>query len=139
MPSRCGSTPRIRARSSLRQAASSGSACPRGSASTPGWRSSWRLNLPAPPPASPPDVDEEAHAHAHHGGETALTAPMPGTVLSALAAPGDAVEARQPLVVLEAMKMETPVAAPFAATVKAVHVASGDRVAGGDLLVELEP
>jgi biotin carboxyl carrier protein len=40
--------------------------------------------------------------------------------------------------VLEAMKMENPIAAPFDATVKAVHVAPGDRVAGGALLVELE-
>ena len=62
---------------------------------------------------------------------------MPGTVIRVLVAAGDAVEARQPLVVLEAMKMETPLVAPYAATVAAVHVAEGDRVAGGALLVEL--
>jgi biotin carboxyl carrier protein len=55
-----------------------------------------------------------------------------------LVAAGDIVEARQPLVVLEAMKMETPVTSPFTATVKAVHVIAGDQVAGGALLVELE-
>ena len=49
------------------------------------------------------------------------------------------VEARQPLVVLEAMKMETPLTAPYAGTVAEVHVAEGDRVAGGTLLVELGP
>jgi biotin carboxyl carrier protein len=48
------------------------------------------------------------------------------------------VEARQPLCVLEAMKMETPVASPYDAVVRAVHVQEGDRVAGGALLVELE-
>jgi biotin carboxyl carrier protein len=48
------------------------------------------------------------------------------------------VEGRQPLLVLEAMKMETPLVAPYAATVRQVHVAEGDRVAGGTLLVELE-
>jgi biotin carboxyl carrier protein len=37
------------------------------------------------------------------------------------------------------MKMETPLTAPFDATVTAVHVEEGDRVAGGALLVELEP
>jgi biotin carboxyl carrier protein len=37
------------------------------------------------------------------------------------------------------MKMETPLAAPYDAKVKAVHVEEGDRVAGGALLVELEP
>ena len=55
-----------------------------------------------------------------------------------LVAEGDRVEPRQPLVVLEAMKMETPIVSPYEATVRAVHVAEGDRVAGGALLVELE-
>jgi biotin carboxyl carrier protein len=63
---------------------------------------------------------------------------MPGTVIRVLAEPGAAVRARQPLVVLEAMKMETPLVSPYDATVRAVHVAEGDRVAGGAILVELE-
>jgi biotin carboxyl carrier protein len=63
---------------------------------------------------------------------------MPGTVLSVEVEPGDEIEARRPLVVLEAMKMEIPVHAPFPGRVAAVHVAAGDRVAGGDVLVELE-
>jgi biotin carboxyl carrier protein len=67
-----------------------------------------------------------------------VAAPMPGTVIRVLVAPGDRVEARQPLVVLEAMKMETPVVAPYDGTVSAVHVEEGDAVAGGTLLVELE-
>jgi biotin carboxyl carrier protein len=48
------------------------------------------------------------------------------------------VAARQPLLVLEAMKMETPLVSPYDATVRAVHVSDGDRVAGGVVLVELE-
>ncbi len=63
---------------------------------------------------------------------------MPGTVIKVLVAEGDRVEARQPLVVLEAMKMETPLASPYEAVVRSVHVAEGDLVAGGALLVELE-
>jgi pyruvate carboxylase len=51
---------------------------------------------------------------------------------------GDEVQPRQPLVVLEAMKMETPVVSPYEAVVRAVHVTEGDRVTGGQLLVELE-
>ena len=69
---------------------------------------------------------------------SARPAPMPGTVIKVLAAPGDKVEHRQTLLVLEAMKMETPVVSPYAATVKAVNVKEGDRVAGGAVLVELE-
>jgi biotin carboxyl carrier protein len=70
--------------------------------------------------------------------ETTVTAPMPGTVIRVLVAEGDRVEARQPLVVLEAMKMETPLASPYEAVVRRLHVAEGDLVAGGALLVELE-
>ena len=67
-----------------------------------------------------------------------MAAPMPGVVIRVLASAGDRVEARQPLVVLEAMKMETPLVSPYDATVRAVHVSEGDRVAGGAVLVELD-
>jgi acetyl/propionyl-CoA carboxylase alpha subunit len=104
------------------------------------WDGAWRLNLPAPAPQAPPDVDEAAHAG--RAGDTAeqsaLTAPMPGTVIKVLAKAGDRVEQRQTLLVLEAMKMETPVVSPYEAVVREVHVAEGDRVAGGAVLVELE-
>jgi pyruvate carboxylase len=63
---------------------------------------------------------------------------MPGTVIRVLVGEGDEVQPRQPLVVLEAMKMETPVVSPYEAVVRAVHVTEGDRVTGGQLLVELE-
>jgi acetyl/propionyl-CoA carboxylase alpha subunit len=104
------------------------------------WEGAWRLNLPSPAPHSPPDVGEAAHRAGHGGGaeQSALTAPMPGTVIRVLAKEGDRVAHRQPLLVLEAMKMETPLVSPYDATVKAVHVSEGDRVAGGALLVELE-
>jgi biotin carboxyl carrier protein len=59
-------------------------------------------------------------------------------VLSVLVPAGDEVEPRQPLVVLEAMKMETPLLSPYAATVREIHVAEGDRVTAGTVLVELE-
>jgi len=101
------------------------------------WRGAWRLNLPEPAPAPPPDPDLMSHAGAEVGAGGAVTAPMPGVVLDVRVAPGDAVAARQPLVVLEAMKMEVPVASPFDGTVGAVHVAPGDSVASGALLVEL--
>jgi acetyl/propionyl-CoA carboxylase alpha subunit len=102
------------------------------------WRGGWRLNLPSAPPAPAPDVDSAAHDHGAGGGSSRITAPMPGTVIGVHVAAGDRVESRRPLLVLEAMKMETPLAAPYDATVTAVHVEEGDRVAGGALLVELE-
>jgi acetyl/propionyl-CoA carboxylase alpha subunit len=103
------------------------------------WRTPFRLNLAAPPSTAPPDVDALAADNRGPASEqSAVKAPMPGTVLRLLVAAGDTVRARQPLVVLEAMKMETPVVSPYEARVRAVHVGEGDRVAGGALLVELE-
>ena len=107
------------------------------------WAGRWRLNAaPAPaadtPFAAPPTVEATAHAAEAGREQSALVAPMPGVVVRVLAGEGDRVEPRQPLVVLEAMKMETPLVSPYEAVVRRVHVAEGDRVAGGALLLELE-
>jgi acetyl/propionyl-CoA carboxylase alpha subunit len=103
------------------------------------WSEPWRLNLPPPPTRPAPDVDAAAGGHGTGGHEQSeVVAPMPGTVIRVLVEPGATVTARQPLVVLEAMKMETPLVSPYDATVRAVHVGEGDRVAGGALLVELD-
>jgi biotin carboxyl carrier protein len=67
-----------------------------------------------------------------------VSAPMPGTVLRVLAREGDRVESRQPLLLLEAMKMETPLVSPYDAVVRRILVSEGERVAGGAVLVELE-
>jgi biotin carboxyl carrier protein len=83
-------------------------------------------------------VDEASQEHGPATEQASVTAPMPGTVIRVLVEAGAQVSARQPLVVLEAMKMETPLVSPYDATVRAVHVAEGDRVAGGALLVELD-
>ena len=102
------------------------------------WRGPFRLNLPPPPPAAPPDADTAQRLHGTPGGESSVTAPMPGTVIRVLVGDGDPVAARQPLIVLEAMKMETPLVSPYEAVVRRVHAREGDRVAGGAVLVELE-
>jgi acetyl/propionyl-CoA carboxylase alpha subunit len=106
------------------------------------WSGYWRLNrdrdAAAPEPAPAPTVESAVHAADGAHETSALVAPMPGVVISVLAGEGDRVEPRQPLVVLEAMKMETPLLSPYEAVVKRVHVAEGERVAGGALLVELE-
>ena len=104
------------------------------------WRGGWRLaGASAPPAAAPPQVEEAAHQTDASGhAERSVVAPMPGTVIRVLVEEGARVEPRQPLVVVEAMKMETPLVSPFEATVLRVHVAEGDRVNGGMVLVELE-
>ena len=67
-----------------------------------------------------------------------LTAPMPGEVLDVRCAVGDVVEARQILVVLEAMKMEHHVSAPFDGVVTEVRVAPGDQVDNDAMLLIIE-
>ena len=67
-----------------------------------------------------------------------LMAPMPGKLVQVMVKPGDTVEKGQPLVVLEAMKMEHTVKAPRAGKVAAVRYAAGEQVEEGTALVELE-
>ncbi|MHA6796255.1 ATP-binding protein [Pseudonocardia bannensis] len=73
---------------------------------------------------------------AQHAGS--LLAPMPGGVVRVLAAPGDAVTAGRPLIVLEAMKMEHTIAAPADGTVTQMHVAPGDQVDTGQVLAVVD-
>ena len=67
-----------------------------------------------------------------------IKARIPGTIISVNVAEGDTVKARSIVCVMEAMKMEQPVACPADGTVKAVHVAAGDKVKAGTVLVTLE-
>lgn len=69
-------------------------------------------------------------------GPAALVAPMPGLVVRVSVAAGDAVQAGQGIVVMEAMKMENELRAPAAATVKSVLVEAGKAVEKGAILVE---
>jgi acetyl-CoA/propionyl-CoA carboxylase biotin carboxyl carrier protein len=71
------------------------------------------------------------------GGGT-VAAPMQGTIVKVLVAVGDAVEAGQALVVLEAMKMENHINAEISGTVKELRVATGDTVGTGDVLAVIE-
>ena len=80
----------------------------------------------------------EAVAAARDSGPSRIMAPIPGKVVAIKVKKGDEVEPGQPLVVLEAMKMENELAADQAGKVAAIHVSAGDTVEGGELLVELE-
>ena len=68
-----------------------------------------------------------------------VPAAMPGRVLRIAVAPGDTVTSGQPLLVLEAMKMENEVKSPRDGTVDSVAVAAGQVVSAGDVLVKLRP
>jgi methylmalonyl-CoA carboxyltransferase small subunit len=63
--------------------------------------------------------------------------PVMGIVVKVNVTEGQAVEAREVLLVLEAMKMETNVLAPYAGRVKSVHISQGDSVKLNQILVEL--
>ncbi len=67
-----------------------------------------------------------------------LLAPMPGLVLRVLAEVGTVVTAGQPLLVLEAMKMEQTVSAPASGVVAELHAKAGEQVGTGQVLAVLE-
>ena len=90
-----------------------------------------RAAAPAPAPAAP------APAAAPAAGGTTVEAPMPGKVLSVKAAVGQAVKFGEPLVIMEAMKMETEIVAPADGTVSQVLVNTGDSVDTGAAMVIL--
>ncbi len=68
-----------------------------------------------------------------------IRAPMPGRIVRVDAEVGASVPEHQPLLVLEAMKIEHVVAAPRSGVVSAVHCTAGESVVSGQLLIELEP
>jgi biotin carboxyl carrier protein len=74
------------------------------------------------------------HGGAEAEGRQQIAAPMPGKVLRLLVKPGDAVEAGQGLVVVEAMKMQNEIRSPKSGTVERVLVAEGQAVNAGEAL-----
>jgi 3-methylcrotonyl-CoA carboxylase alpha subunit len=82
--------------------------------------------------------DPLARAAEQEGGSGRITAPMPGAVVAVLVTEGQTVEKNQPLMVLEAMKMEHTLRAPAAGKVANLKVAKGDQVTEGTDLVTVE-
>ena len=80
------------------------------------------------------DGIEETSASAATGEGTEVKAPMPGAVLRVLKSVGDSVEENETILVIEAMKMETPITAPVAGTVTSLAVGQNDKIVTGQVL-----
>ena len=94
-----------------------------------------RAAAPAPRAAAPAPAAKPAAAGA--AGSISITAGAAGKVVDVVAAPGTAVKKGDPVVVLEIMKMETPVVAPQDGTVASVDVAKGETVESGAVLATM--
>lgn len=91
----------------------------------------------AAPKAAPKAAAPKAAAPAAGAGSVEVKASVPGKVFKIEAAAGTAVKAGDPIVVLEAMKMEIPVVAPQDGTVASINVAVGDSVENGNVLATM--
>ena len=89
----------------------------------------------AAPKAAPAAADPKAAAGA--AGSVEVTDSVPGKVFKIEANTGATVKAGDPIVILEAMKMEIPVVAPEDGTVASINVAVGDAVESGDVLATM--
>ena len=81
---------------------------------------------------------QKREAHASGSGPQRIVAPMPGKVVRVLVKTGDAVRAHQPVVVVEAMKMENELRADRPGTVTDIHTREGVSVDAGALLVVIQ-
>ena len=92
-------------------------------------------------PASTPNVQatpvQATAPSALDANTAAVTAPLPGTIISIKVKPGDKVTANQTVAVLEAMKMENEIEAGYAGTVRDVKVAERDTVLEGAVLITI--
>lgn len=90
---------------------------------------------PAAPAAAP--APAEAPAPAGDAGSIEVSASVPGKVFKVEASVGQTVKSGDPIIILEAMKMEIPVVAPEDGTVASIDVSVGDAVESGDVLATL--
>jgi len=88
--------------------------------------------------STPEAIVEEAKERGVSVEDNAISSPMQGTVTKILVKVNDTVKAGDPLVLLEAMKMENQIDSTLSGIIKAVHVSMGDTVAPGDPLVSVK-
>lgn len=92
---------------------------------------------PVAAPKAAPAAAPKAAAPAASAGSVKVTAGAAGKVFKVEASVGQAVKAGDPVIILEAMKMEIPVVAPQDGTVASIDVAVGDAVEAGAALASL--
>ena len=92
---------------------------------------------PVAAPAAPAEQAAPAAAPVSAASGDAMTSPMPGTILRVLVNIGDEMKENQPLMILEAMKMENEVVANHAGKVAGIHVNQGQVVNAGDALITI--
>lgn len=93
---------------------------------------------PVAAPKAAPAAAPKAAAPAASAGSVKVTAGAAGKVFKVEASVGQAVKAGDPVIILEAMKMEIPVVAPEDGTVASINVAVGDAVDAGAVLATLD-
>ena len=86
----------------------------------------------------PRSLRSRANADAGGAGTRSVTAPMPGRIVRILVRTGEIVEARQGLIVIEAMKMQNELKAPKAGTIARISVEAGATVQAGEVLLVIE-
>ena len=96
------------------------------------------VSFPSVTAPSPSTAAPVAHLVTDTEGWRVVVSPMAGHVFKCLVKPGDVVAHNQVLIVLDAMKMETPVVAPLAGIVRTVLVKEGDAVDDGHSLLQIE-
>lgn len=92
---------------------------------------------PAAPAVEAAPAAPAAPVAATPAGADAMPSPMPGNILRVLVNVGDTVSENQPLMILEAMKMENEIVAAKAGVVAGIHVKEGQVVNPGDALITI--
>ncbi|WP_416353743.1 biotin/lipoyl-containing protein [Agrilactobacillus fermenti] len=93
---------------------------------------------PKAAPQAQPVQPKPAASPSAASGSVKVTAPMPGNIIGINIKVGDAVAENQPILILEAMKMENEIVAPQAGTITSIDVVKNDVVNTGDVLVTID-
>ncbi len=85
------------------------------------------------------DEQKFSHEGFEFGAKDEITTPMPGKIVKILVAEGERVALKQPLVIVESMKMENEIKSPTDGTVRSIHFKAGDLVEPGQTIIKINP